>query len=242
MFESIRTHFGRRRLAFLFHYLLAMATANSIKNILPIIEKSFDHPWVTRVELGIRFSPGRGAYRLWPLFKSPLKNNLMYWDAPVTVSVFRKRRGKERQALCMSLYIRSGVLYIAQLQGVAGTDVPVELRAWAKMFIEACKEFACRQGLREVRVPKAKTLDCFEQTVPRIRRNMELLYDANALRAGLAPDGDWFKWQNPRSIRGRSPAELPKYLLIAAASALRVRAQKGNGGRRRDIRKLGPPP
>src|SRR5262249_29962335 len=123
---------------------------------------------------------------------------------------------KERPALCMSLYIRSGVLYVAQLQGVAGTDVPAELRPWAKMFIEACKEFACQQGLREVRVPKASTLDSFrfpfaraktltedlKQAVRRIRRDMELLYDRNALQAGLVPDGDWFKWQIARSIPG----------------------------------------
>jgi len=218
MFEFFRMHFGPRRLAFLFHYLLARARAKSIRKLLPFIEKSFDNPWVARVELNIRFSPGRETKpnRLWRLFKSLPKNDLMYWDAPVTISVFRKRRGKERQALCMSLYIRSGVLYIAQLQGVAGTDVPAELRPWARMFIEACKKFACQQGLREVRVPKASTLASFrfpygrleiltedlKQAVQRIRRDMELLYDRNALEVRLVPDGDWFKWQNARSVRG----------------------------------------
>ena len=73
----------------------------------------------------------------------------MHWDAPVTVSVFRKRRGKERQALCMSLYIRSGILYIAQLQGVPGTDIPAELRPWPKMFIEACRKFARQEGYKK---------------------------------------------------------------------------------------------
>jgi hypothetical protein len=212
-----------------------MAGAKSIKRLLPIIEKSFDNPWVTRVELGIRFSPGKATKpnRFWRLFKSPPKNNLIYWDAPVTVTVFRKRRSKERPALCMSLYIRSGVLYIAQLQGVAGTDVPAELRPWPKMFIEACKKFACQQGLREVRVPKASTLGSFrfpygraktltedlKQAVLRIRRNMELLYDRNALQIGLVPDGDWFKWQNARSIRG--------YQLSISQHATRIAASLG---------------
>jgi Domain of unknown function (DUF4118) len=135
----------------------------------------------------------------------------MHWDAPVTVSIFRKRRGKERQALCMSLYIHSGILYVAQLQGVPGTDLPKELRAWPKIFIEACKQFARQQGLREVKVPKASTLISYrypygrtitedlKKAVPRIRRNMELLYDSNALQLSLVPDGDWFKWQNARS-------------------------------------------
>ena len=109
----------------------------------------------------------------------------MHWDAPVTVSVFRKRRGKERQALCMSLYIRFGILYIVQLQGVPGTDIPSELRPWPKMFIDACSKFAYERGLREVRVAKASTLVSFinpygralielhKKAVPRIRRDME---------------------------------------------------------------------
>jgi len=50
MFEFIRIHFGPQRLAFLFHYLLAMAGAKSIKRLLPIIEKSFDN------QSGIRYS------------------------------------------------------------------------------------------------------------------------------------------------------------------------------------------
>ena len=84
----------------------------------------------------------------------------------------------------------------------------------AKIFIEACKKFACQQGLREVRVPKANTLVSFrypygrvltedrKKAVPRIRKIMELLYDNNALELGLVSDGDWFKWQNARPIRG----------------------------------------
>ena len=29
------------------------------------------------------------------------------------------------------------------------------------------------------------------------RRDMELLYDKNALELGFVPDGDWLKWTNP---------------------------------------------
>jgi hypothetical protein len=223
MLKFIRRHFGFGRMTFLFRYLLARAGANSINKLLPIVERSFDHPWVTRVELKIRF-----------LLKSPQRNDLINWDEPVAVSIFRKRRGKERQALCMSLYIRSGVLYIKQLQGLRGTDVPPELRLWARMFIEACKEFACQQGLREVRVAKASTLYSFwfpygrpetlsedlKQTVPRIRRDMELIYDRNALEAGLVPDGNWFTWQNARSIRSYQPPILKHANRVAASLGL----------------------
>jgi K+-sensing histidine kinase KdpD len=48
---------------------------------------------------------------------------------------------------------------------------------------------------------------------------MELLYDGNALQAGLVPDGDWFKWQNARSIRG--------YQLSISQHATRIAASFG---------------
>ena len=144
MLQSIRMSSVHRRTAFLFRCLLAKAQSKSIKELLPIIERSFHSPWVARVELNIRFWPGGETtlYRLWRSFRSLPRSDFMHWDAPVTVSIFRKRRGKERQALCMSLYIHSGILYVAQLQGVPGTDLPKELRAWPKIFIEACKRFA----------------------------------------------------------------------------------------------------
>ena len=167
----------------------------------------------------------------------------MHWDAPVTVSVFRKRRGKERQALCMSLYIRSGILYIAQLQGVPRTDMPEELRPWPKMFIEGCRKFARQEGLREVRVAKASTLISFlnpygraltearKKAVPRIRRDMELIYDRNALDLGLVPDGHWFKWQNarpvwdlPLNITRRAIAVAVSFALMAITTAILFKA------------------
>ena len=38
-------------------------------------------------------------------------------------------------------------------------------------------------------LPKARA-----QTLLRIRKNMRLLYDANALDLGIFPDGDWLRW------------------------------------------------
>jgi hypothetical protein len=221
----------RRRLVFLFRSLLAMAASKSINRLLQIIEKSFDNLWVTRVEFKIRFQAGKETklHRFWRLLNSLPRSDFMHWDAPVTVSVFRKRRGKERQALCMSFYICSGNLYIVQLQGVRGTNIPKELRPWPKMFMDACKKFACEQGLREVKVAKAsthfpygpRTLTEEEQkAVPRIRRDMELLYDKNALELGLVPDGNWFKWQNANSIGDYQPTILRRAIPAAASVAL----------------------
>ena len=234
MFQSKIMRGVRRRLVFLSRALLARAASKSINRLLPIIEKSFDNPWVTRVELKIHFWPGSETKlrRFWRLLKSLPRSDFMHWDAPVTVSVFRKRRGKERQALCMSFYIRSGILYIAQLQGVRGTDIPKELRPWPKMFIDTCKKFACEQGLREVKVAKASTLVSFlnpygrapteehQKAVPRIRRDMELLYDENALDLGLVPDGNWFKWQNAKSIRSHQLSILQRATPAAVSVAL----------------------
>jgi K+-sensing histidine kinase KdpD len=100
------------------------------------------------------------------------------------------------------------------------------------MFIEACKKFASQEGLQGVRVPKANTLTSFlnpygraltedrKKAVHRIRRDMELIYDGNALGLGLVPDGDWFKWENARSIRGYQPTLMGRVSPVAVSVAL----------------------
>jgi hypothetical protein len=206
-----------RRTYFFVQYAYATAKSNSVARILPILEKFFEHPWVAEVELRIRFWPGQERVMLWA------KNHQrpMHWDAPITVSVFRKKRGKKRLALCFSMYVIGDALNIKQIQGVSGTDVPNELKAWPRIFMEACRTFARQETLREVRVPRANSLysyhtpslnpelvpDSRKRALERIRSNMELLYDANALELGFVPDGAWFKWPNPNWPRRRVSAE-----------------------------------
>ena len=109
----------------------------------------------------------------------------------------------------MSFFLMNDALYIAQIQGIAKTDAPKELRDWPKIFIQSCRTFARQEGLKEVRVPRAETLYSYrnpyvnlqltqraqEKTRERIRCSMQLLYDANAQQLGFVSDGDWFKWQ-----------------------------------------------
>jgi hypothetical protein len=209
--ELNRSPFGTlyRRTLFFFQYICARARSKTVARFLPIVRNSFEHPWVVEVELRIRFWPGQERAWLW--FKDPKRP--MHWDAPITVSVFRKKRGKQRLALCFSMYLIGKALHIKQIQGVSGTDVPSELRGWPKMFIEACRIFAQQEGLNEVRMPRADSLysyhtpglnsellpDSRNRALAQIRGNMELLYDANALELGFVPDGVWFKWPIPNS-------------------------------------------
>ena len=198
-----------RRMYFFAQYIFAKIQFRTILTLLPIVEDAFRHPWVAKVELRVRFWPGRE--RLWPWNRCQAFP--MHWDAPITISVFRNRRGKRRQALCMSLYVIGDNLYIKQLQGVSQTNAPSELRAWPKMFIEACRMFAKKRGFKTVRVPRSNSLysyhnpglntdllpDARERAVKRIRRDMEFLYDKNALELDFVPDGYWFKWINPKA-------------------------------------------
>jgi len=206
----------RRRIGFFVRYILAASRSKALGKLLPIIEDSFRHPWVAEVRLQIRFWPGHGL----------VERSFMHWDAPVAVSVFRRIRGKKRPALCMSLYVTRDILYIKQIQGVSRTDVPRELAAWPKMFMEACRAFAYEGEFKEVRVPRAASLysyhhpfispeilpDARERALQRIRKSMEMLYDANALELGFIPDGRWFKWINPMipqpMAAKRNPANL----------------------------------
>jgi hypothetical protein len=96
------------------------------------------------------------------------------------------------------------------MQGVSQTDAPREFRAWPKIFIESCQEFARQHGFKTVKVPRADSIysyhnpslneallpDARESAIRRIRRDMSLLYDTNAQTLGFAPDGNWFKWAN----------------------------------------------
>jgi len=59
-----------------------------------------------------------------------------------------------------------------------------------------------------------------ERALQRIRKNMELIYDKNALDLGLVPDGNWFKWQNASSIRDCQPTILRRAAPAAACVAL----------------------
>lgn len=214
----------RRRILFFGRYLVARAQVRRIERLLLVLEESFRHPWVTRIEVKIQPRPGRGTRwavrHIGPSGSS--ERGLVHWDAPVTVCVFRKKRCAERPALCMSLYLSNRAVHVVQLQGVPQTDPPRGVRLWPVKFIEACRDFAIEERLDEVKVAKAETLYSYrnptvnselpkaarEETVQRIRRTMELLYDANALSAGFAPDGDWFKWTNS-SVMTRLISALP---------------------------------
>lgn len=200
----------RRRLAYFHRYLLAKARSKEIEKLLPILERTFEHPWVAGVEVEIQFWPSNRSRiaRLWPWYEHAAGQQTQ-WDAPVTATVFRRRRGKKKMALCMSFYLVRQTVHIAQLQGMLGTDPPKELRAWAKMYIDACRTFARQVNLRAVKVLRAERhlsyrdpyvnpylSESRENALQRIRRHMLLLYDTNALDLGFVPDGDWLTWKN----------------------------------------------
>jgi hypothetical protein len=205
----------RRRGQFLIRYVSAKRRQSVVHKLVPILERFFDHAWVAGVELKIRAMPGNESSfaRFWRIYQS-LPAQLMHWDAPITISIYRKQRGKLRQALCMSLYISEDMLYIAQMQGVAKTDVPAELRAWPKIFIDCCKTFARQEGFRGVGIPKAGTLYSYQRpfirkdlssdarvrALQRIRRDMATIYDSNALDLGFNAEGGYWVWSTPRAF------------------------------------------
>jgi hypothetical protein len=85
-----------RRTHFFVQYIFAKIQFRTILTLLPIVEDAFRHPWVAKVELCVRFWPGRERLSPWNRYQALP----MHWDAPITISVFRNRRGKRRQALC----------------------------------------------------------------------------------------------------------------------------------------------
>jgi hypothetical protein len=92
--------------------------------------------------------------------------------------------------------------------------------------MEACRTFFYQEGFKEMRVPRAASLysyhhpyvrpellpDARERALQRIRKSMEMLYDANALDLGFIPDGRWFKWINPK--KALTPQGIDKNLAL----------------------------
>jgi hypothetical protein len=205
--ELDRSVFGTfyRRWHFLVQYIYARAQSKTVARLLPIVEKSFDHAWVSGVSLRIRFWSGRVPVRL--RLRNPKRH--MIWNAPITVSVFGGER--KRPVFSFSMYLVGDAVNVKQIQGVSRAGVPNELREWPKMFMEACQTFARQEALREVRVPRADSLysyhtpplnpkllpDSRARALERNRSNMQSMYDANALELGFVSDGAWFKWLNP---------------------------------------------
>src|SRR5262245_24290698 len=151
----------RYRMVFFAGYVLAKSRSKALGKLLSTIENSFRHPWVAEVRLQIHFWPGGGR-------------SFIHWDAPVAISVFRRKRGKKRPALCMSLYVIRDTLYIWQMQGVPQTDVPRDLGLWPKRFMAACQTFAYQEEFKEIRVRRAASLYSYRDPF----LNPELLPDA----------------------------------------------------------------
>ena len=192
------------RWRFYLRYLASVRHRKKLENLLQVVENRFRHNWVTSVEVQTRSSPG--------LVKG---SKSVFWDAPVTVTIYRKTKQKKtKPALCMSMYVAGNVIYIKQLQGVFALDVPTPLRCWPKLFVEACIELAVVSGFQQVRVAKAETLPSyknpflqtgnqaeFEKARDGVRERMLMHYDGTAKELGLSDNGKWYIWTNPSTLR-----------------------------------------
>jgi hypothetical protein len=189
------------RIQFWSWYHLSRRQKSRISLLGDIVQKHFDHPWVTNVEVQIREYAGfQGAHK-----------TSIHWDAPVTITVSRTRRRRKRQAVCMSLYVMGNVICIIQLQGFFAIDIPVPLRNWPTRFVEACQELAINNHFKEVRIAKAHSLECYrgplirgakteadlEAAIEGVRTRMRFHYDGTARELGFADRGNWFVWANP---------------------------------------------
>ncbi|SRR6266566_2106980 len=132
----------RRRCQYFFRYWSAMTQKQQICRLLPIISRHFNYRWIDGIELKIS------------LFRTNKMTGSWYvqWDAPISVLVLKKRKGKRKPAFGMSLYVAEKAIRIQQLQGYSWVDLPDK---WSASFVEACMEFAHQENLRAVEVPMA---------------------------------------------------------------------------------------
>src|SRR6516165_1575815 len=86
-FSSLKKFFAiRSRTRFFVRYILAKSRSKALLRLLPLIENSFQHPWVAGVQLQFRFWPAHGL----------VERSFMSWDAPVAISIFRRKKREEK--------------------------------------------------------------------------------------------------------------------------------------------------
>jgi hypothetical protein len=184
---------------------LSLKHEQALVKLLPIVQRSFEHKWVVSVELKFRPSPGYDT-----VMGKKVPERPMHLDAPVTVTILRKSKGRKRQAFCMCFYVLRNTIYVVQLQGVRGQDVPVELRSWSELFITSLQELVRNEKFKEIRIAKARTLGSYrypnmkgtaretiEQVAARIRKNMQSRYDGTARTLGFTERRRWWVWSPP---------------------------------------------
>lgn len=179
-------------------YILAVSChQRSAKMLLFFVDQAFAHPWVTRVTL-----------EFWPA--TPTHDNFKI-DAPVVLSVWRR----DRRAMVMSVYFLGKCLYIRQLQGAYGINMPSDLE-WAKRFVGACQTFSCAAAFEQIRLVRASELvqyhnprnwararrgETLEEAKARVRKKMLIHYDQTAQQLGFKSEGRWTIWRPSPATR-----------------------------------------
>ena len=212
-----------RRWTFLYRFIAAKAHSDAIPRLESLLEESFEHEWIAKVRVRLRFLPGQEDRQLripWRGNKYLLQLRLLpwreqgcpaQWGAPIAVTVSkRSQEGPPKTVRYMSLFIRDDVIHIVQLQGISSVEMPKGLRDWAERCVRACMEFARKENYRAVRLARSESLYSYHhpsirwyftpeeraQAMKQIRARMEKHHDGTARSLGFTPETDWFRWEN----------------------------------------------
>jgi hypothetical protein len=212
-----------RRWIFLYRFMLARTQSDAIRRLESLLGEFFEHEWIERVRVRLRFLPGAEERELripWPGNKYLLQLRLLpwreqgcpaHWGAPIAVTVSKKsHEGPSKTVRYMSLFIRDDVIHIVQLQGISSVEMPKGLRDWAERCVRACMEFARKENFRAVRLARSESLYSYHnpaipwyfppkeraRATQQIRARIEKHHDATARSLGFTPETDWFRWEN----------------------------------------------
>ena len=201
--QGARDHFHvvKRQAIFKYWYFASLLQRDKFHSILEAVREKFKDPWIYDVTL--KALPNVGP--------DVTAEPSIYWDAPIAVAVHRRGDDGICPAVCMSLCVIGDVVYVMQLQGMAGTHIPPQLQNWPKMFVEACQDFAIKKNFRQVRIVKATSVPQFNMAglqaetpaaLAKMRANVQnrmlARYDGTAKKLGFVEDGRWFIWPNPQ--------------------------------------------
>jgi hypothetical protein len=188
-----------RSIEWRFHFHSLEKKSEAIwRAMTPKVRDQFvDYPGYRQVSMCVMNGPGYG----------PVEDSRICWETPLGFTVW----DQEGPLFALGLEFRQGFLCIRQMQGVPGKRIVSPYRDWPRIFVEIAQEYALEQGLRGVRIYRARTSMCFWYPVfgpvedredfarrcREVRARMLRRYDGTAQEIGFVPKKDFWVWHCP---------------------------------------------
>jgi hypothetical protein len=135
----------RRRITWFFLYCILLLHPKQRELLLACIRDKF-RDCTTPIVISASLNSDQG--------KSPRDHGLIHWDGSLCITLW----ANDIPLVGIAVELWCNEIYIRQLQGVKGATIPKDLHRWDRIFVEGCKLFAKKGGLKAVRLTRPTEL------------------------------------------------------------------------------------